>query len=194
MEVIWRMYIHIQMLDAMQVSTYVRYLKDILNQNWQITKIDRLVFAERCSSTIPDGLPDKMGDLSVPTISCLIGTQKFDQALRDLRASMSIMPKVIYNQLNHDSLVPTSMHLQLADQSIQRPVEIAEDIPVRIKNSFIPVDFMVLEMDVYCQIPLILERPFLSTAGATIDVAVGIIKLNFSGKDEALTFKPKGAE
>jgi hypothetical protein len=33
MEVIWRMYIHIQMLDAMQVSTYVRYLKDILNQN-----------------------------------------------------------------------------------------------------------------------------------------------------------------
>jgi hypothetical protein len=152
------------------------------------------VFAERCSSTILDGLPDKMGDPGVPTISCLIGAQKFDQALRDLRASMSIMPKVIYNQLNHDSLVPTSMHLQLVDQSIQRPVEIAEDIPLRIKNSFIPVDFMVLEMDVYRQIPLILGRPFLSTAGATIDVAAGIIKLNFSGKDEAFTFKPKGAE
>jgi hypothetical protein len=56
------------------------------------------------------------------------------------------------------------------------------------------VDFMVLEMDVYRQIPLILGRPFLSTAGATIDVAAGIIKLNFSGKDEAFTFKPKGAE
>jgi hypothetical protein len=31
-EVIWRMYVHILMLDAMQVLTYARYLKDILNQ------------------------------------------------------------------------------------------------------------------------------------------------------------------
>jgi hypothetical protein len=78
----------------------------------------RLMFAERCSSTILDGIPDKMGDPGVPTISCLIGTQKFDQALYDLEASVSVMRKVIYDQLNHDSLIPTSMHLQLADQSI----------------------------------------------------------------------------
>jgi hypothetical protein len=79
------------------------------------------------------------------------------------------MPKVIYDQLNFDSLVPTSMHLQLADQLIRRLVGIAKDIPVRIKNSFIPVNFVVLEMDVCCQILLILGRPFLSTARATID-------------------------
>jgi hypothetical protein len=34
-----------------------------------------------CSAVILDDLPDKMGDPGVPTISCLIGTQKFDQAL-----------------------------------------------------------------------------------------------------------------
>jgi hypothetical protein len=34
-----------------------------------------------CSAAILDDLPDKMADPSVPTISCLIGTQKFDQAL-----------------------------------------------------------------------------------------------------------------
>jgi hypothetical protein len=33
------------------------------------------------SAAILDDLPDKMGDPSVRTISCLIGTQKFDQAL-----------------------------------------------------------------------------------------------------------------
>jgi hypothetical protein len=33
------------------------------------------------SAAILDDLPDKMGDPSVPTISYLIGTQKFDQAL-----------------------------------------------------------------------------------------------------------------
>jgi hypothetical protein len=69
-----------------------------------------------------------------------------------------------------------------------------EDIPVRIRNSFIPVNFVILEMDVCHQTPLILGRPFLSTAGATIDVAARIIKLNISRKEETFTFKPKGTE
>jgi hypothetical protein len=34
-----------------------------------------------CNATILDDLPNKMGDPGVPTISYLIGTQKFDQAL-----------------------------------------------------------------------------------------------------------------
>jgi hypothetical protein len=34
-----------------------------------------------CTAAVLDDLPDKMGDLGVPTISCLIGTSKFDQAL-----------------------------------------------------------------------------------------------------------------
>jgi hypothetical protein len=81
-----------------------------------------------CSAAILDNLPDKMGDPSVPTICCPIGTQKFDQALSDHRASMSIIPKVIFDQLNHDSLLPTSLHLQLVDESIWRLVRITEDI------------------------------------------------------------------
>jgi hypothetical protein len=56
-----------------------------------------LMFAKRCSAAIIDGLTDNMGDPGVPTISCLIGTQKFDQAPCDLRASFSILPKVIYD-------------------------------------------------------------------------------------------------
>jgi hypothetical protein len=61
-------------------------------------------------------------------------------------------------------------------------------------NSFIPVEFIVLKMDVYHQTPVILGRPFLSTAGATIDVAAGIIKLNISGKEETFAFKPKSTK
>jgi hypothetical protein len=150
------MYVHIPMLDAMHVLTNARYLKDILNQKRPIPKTDRLVFAERCSAAILDGLPNKIGDPGVPTISCLIGTQKFDQGLCDLGASVIVMPKLIYDQLNYDSLVPTFMHLQLVAQSIRRPVGITEDIPVRIRNSFIPIDFMVLEMDVCHQTRLFL--------------------------------------
>jgi hypothetical protein len=71
-------------------------------------------------------------------------------------------------------------------------VGITEDIPVRIRNSFMPVNFVILKMDVCHQILLILGRPFLSTTGATIDVAARIIKLNISRKEETSTFKPKG--
>jgi hypothetical protein len=135
-----------------------------------------------------------MGDPGVPTIFCLIGTQKFDQALRDHGASMSVIPKVIYDQLNYDSLVPTSLQLQLANQSIRCPVGIAEDILVRIRNSFVPMDFVVLKMDVCRQILLILGWPFLSTTGATIDDAARIIKLNISRKEVTSTIKPKGTK
>jgi hypothetical protein len=107
---------------------------------------------------------------------------------------VSIIPKVMYDPLNHDSLVPTSLHLQLADQLIRRPVGIEEDILVRIRNSFMPVDFVVLEMDVCRQIPLILGRPFLSTTGAMIDIVARIIRLNISRKEETSTFKPKGTK
>jgi hypothetical protein len=71
---------------------------------------------------------------------------------------------------------------------------IAKDILVRIKNSFVPVDFVVLKIDVRRQTPLILGRPFLSIAVTTIDVAAGIIMLNISRKEEPFTFKPKGTE
>jgi hypothetical protein len=45
--------------------------------------------------------------------------------------------------MNQDSLVATTMHLQLADQSIQLPVGTVKDIPVRIRNSFMPRGFVV---------------------------------------------------
>jgi hypothetical protein len=69
-------------------------------------------------------------------------------------------------------------------------VGIVEDIPVRIRNSFVLVDLMELKMDVCHQIPLILGRPFLSTTGATIDIAARIKELNITRKEETSTFKP----
>jgi hypothetical protein len=97
-EVIRRMYVNILMLDAMQVLCYARFFQDMLNQKQPIPEMDRLMFVERCSAAILDGLPDKMGGPGVPTISCLIGAQKFDQDLCDLRSSVTIMAKVIYDQ------------------------------------------------------------------------------------------------
>jgi hypothetical protein len=61
-------------------------------------------------------------------------------------------------------------------------------------NSFVPVDLVVLKMDVCHHIPLILGRPFLSITRAMIVVAARIIKFNISRKEETITLKPKGTK
>jgi hypothetical protein len=56
------------------------------------------------------------------------------------------MPKVIYDKLNFNLLSPTAMCLQLVDQSVRYPAGI-EDIAVKIRNFFVLIDFVVLEME-----------------------------------------------
>ena len=67
----------------------------------------------------------------------------------------------------------------------------AENIPVKIRNFFIPVDFVVLDMEVDTKTPLILGRPFLSTANTSIDVGAGEIQVNINGQKVTFAFKPK---
>ena len=115
-EVIQKLYIHIPLIDAMRVPTYAKYLKDILNKKKPLPSIEVVKLTEECSAAILNQLLEK--DPGNPTISCSIGSQQFDQALCDLGASVSFIPKVVYDKLNHNSLSPTTMCLQLADQSV----------------------------------------------------------------------------
>jgi hypothetical protein len=104
------------------------------------------------------------------------------------------MPKVVYDKLNHHALAPSAMCLQLADQTVRYPAGIAENILVKIQNYFIPVDFVVLNMEVDTKTPLILGRPFLSIANAHIDVGAGEIQLNIIGQKEKFSFKLKAEQ
>nr|AAK92573.1 Putative retroelement [Oryza sativa Japonica Group] len=126
---------------------------------------------------------------------CLDGQRmaasKFNQALCDLGASVSVIPKDVFDKLNFTVLAPTPMCLQLADSSVRYPAGIAEDVPVKIRDFFIPVDFVVLDMDRGKETPLILGRPFLSTAGANINVETGSIRFHINGKEEKFEFQPR---
>ena len=101
------------------------------------------------------------------------------------------MPKVMFDKLNFTYLAPTPMMLQLADSTVRYPTRIAEDILVKIQGYFVPVDFMVLDMETTKESPLILRRPFLSTVGAQIDVGVREICFNINGNEEKFNFRPR---
>jgi hypothetical protein len=66
---------------------------------------------EECSTAILNRLPKKKKDPRCPTITCSIGTQQFDHALCDLGASVSMMPKVMFDKLNFTRFAPTLMML-----------------------------------------------------------------------------------
>jgi hypothetical protein len=82
------------------------------------------------------------------------------------------------------------MMLQLADSMVHYPARIAEEIPVKIWDYFVPVDFLVLDMETTKESPLILGRPFLSIIGAQIDVGAREIRFNINGKEEKFDFWP----
>jgi hypothetical protein len=133
-------------IDALQVHTYSRYFKDILANKYEIATlgVDHVKMSEQCSATIANEL-EKKGDPGCPTIPCSVGSFKFEKALCNLGASVSVMPRDVFEKL-HLPLEPTGMCLELGDNSICYPLGIAEDVPVKVGHHFIPVEFMVLEM------------------------------------------------
>ena len=105
------MNINVPLMDAMEVPTYAHYLKDIINNKRPLPTTEVIQLTEACSAAILQQLPEKKKDPGSPTIICSIGAQSFDKALCDLGASVSVMPKAVFDRLNHSVLTPTPMQL-----------------------------------------------------------------------------------
>jgi Aspartyl protease len=118
-------------------------------------------------------LPPKLQDPGSFTIPCSIGSTKSNRALCDLGESVSLMPKSVFDRIGVGELVSTRISLQLADRSVKYPVGQVEDLPLQVGKFYIPIDFVVIEMNEDPDTPLILGRPFLNTAGTQIDVRGG---------------------
>jgi len=70
----------------------------------------------------------------------------------------------------------------MVDQSTWYLEGLAEDILVKIQNSYIPTDFVVLDMGDNEEIPLLLGRPFLNTTNAVIHVGSGHVNFHIQGR------------
>nr|GEU57949.1 hypothetical protein [Tanacetum cinerariifolium] len=79
------------------------------------------------------------------------------------------------------------MILELADRSTTRPAGIAKDVFVKVGKFHFPTDFVVVDYVFDPRVPLILERPFLRTGRALIDVYSEELTLRVD--DEAIAFK-----
>nr|GEY50326.1 reverse transcriptase domain-containing protein [Tanacetum cinerariifolium] len=142
---------------------------------------------ENCSAVVLKKLPEKLGDPGRFLIPC--DFSEFDNclALADLGASINLMPLSIWKKLKLPTLNDTKMVLELADRTISKPTGVAENVFVKVGKFYFSADFVVLDFIADPRVPLILGRPFLSTAHALIDVYKGEIILRHD--EQSLTLK-----
>ena len=69
--------------------------------------------------------------------------------------------------------------MHLADSTIKKPIGRINDVLIVVNRNYVPVDFIVLDIDFNPACPIILGRPFLRTIGAIIDVKEGNIRFQF---------------
>jgi len=96
----------------------------------------------------------------------------------------------LYRRLTSLDLTPTTISIQLADCSIRQLVGILEDLPVRVGEFVVPCDFFVVDMEESPDMPLILGRPFLTIAGAEINVQAGTLSFCICGERVDFCFPP----
>ncbi|KAK1628023.1 hypothetical protein QYE76_002338 [Lolium multiflorum] len=91
-------------------------------------------------------------------------------ALCDLGASISVMPKKIYDMLDLPPLKNCYLDVNLADNVKKKPLGRIDNVRITVNNNLVPVDFVVLDIECNASCPIVLGRPFLRTVGAVIDM------------------------
>jgi hypothetical protein len=75
-----------------------------------------------------------------------------------------------------------SIDLLLADDSIKHALGKVSNVMVEFHITFVPIDFIIMDMRNKTSSPIILGRPFLCTTGAIIDSKEGNMKFQFPQK------------
>ena len=160
--------VNIPLLDAIkQIPRYAKFLKELCTNKRKLKGSERISMGRNVSALIGKSvpqIPEKCKDPGTFSIPCIIGNSKFDNAMLDLGASVSVMPLSIFNSLSLGPLQSTDVVIHLANRSVAYPVGFIEDVLVRVGELIFPVDFYILNMeDGFSQgsVPIILGRPFM---------------------------------
>nr|GFC28925.1 hypothetical protein [Tanacetum cinerariifolium] len=166
--------------DNILAAKFMEIFRDL---HFELSFADALIHMPNSSKK----LPEKLGDPGRFLIPC--DYLEFDNclALADLGANINLMPLSIWKKLKLPTLNYTKMVLELADRTIFKPTGVAENVFVKVGKLYFPADFVVLDFVADPRVPLILGRPFLSTAHALINVYEGEIILRHD--DQSLTLK-----
>nr|GEU75071.1 reverse transcriptase domain-containing protein [Tanacetum cinerariifolium] len=188
MEIFCDLHFELSFADALvHMPKFAPMFKKLLNNKDKLIELTKTPLNENCSALVLKKLSEKLGDPGRFLIPC--DFSEFDNclALADLGASINIMPLSIWKKLRLPTLNDTKMVLELADRTNSKPTGVAENVFVKVGKFYFHANFVVLDFIADPRVPLILGRPFLSTAHALIDVYEGEITLRHD--EQSLTLK-----
>ena len=129
--------VNIPLLDAIkQIPRYAKFLKELSTNKRKLKEgSERISIGRNVSALIGKSvpqIPEKCKDPGTFSIRCIIGNNKFDNAMLDLGASVSVMPLFIFNSLSLGPLQSTDVVIHLANRSVAYPAGFIEDVLVRV--------------------------------------------------------------
>ncbi|GJS35496.1 reverse transcriptase domain-containing protein [Tanacetum coccineum] len=173
--------------DALlHMPKFASTFKSLLRNKEKLFELANTSLNENCSAVLLKRLPEKLRDPGKFLIPYDFPELDECLALADLGANINLMPLSVWKKLLVPELTPTRMTLELANRSVSYPVGVAEYVFVKVGKFNFPADFVVVDYDVDPRVPLIIERPFLRTTRALIDVHDEELTLRVN--DEAITF------
>nr|GEZ39101.1 DNA-directed DNA polymerase [Tanacetum cinerariifolium] len=170
MEIFGDHHFELSFADALvHMPKFASMFKKLLNNKKKLIELTKTPLNKNCSAVVLKKLPEKLGDPGRFLIP--FDFLKFDNclALADLGASINLMSLSIWKKLKLPTLNDTKMVLELSDRTISKPTGVVENVFVKVGKFYFPADFVVLDFIADPRVPLILGRPFLSTAHALID-------------------------
>ncbi|GJZ81868.1 reverse transcriptase domain-containing protein, partial [Tanacetum coccineum] len=177
------LHFNISFADALiLMPKFASTIKSLLSNKEKLFELAKTPLNEHFSVVLLKKLPEKLGDPDKFLIPCDFTGMDVCLALADLGASINLMPLYVWKKLSLPELTPTCMTLELADQSISRPIGVAEDVFIKVGKFHFPADFVVVNFDADPRLPLILGRSFLNTGRALIDVYAGELTLRVGNK------------
>ena len=139
----------------------IRDRPNAYEQNKSFTKhiVDVMMKALEEKLELEVSIPRKLHDEWEPTIKVKIKNYECFP-LCDLGASVSTIPKSLCDVPGLTDLESCSFNLHLADSTIKKPMGTINDVLNLENRNYVPIDFIVLDIDCNPSCPIILGRPF----------------------------------
>ncbi|KAK2363253.1 hypothetical protein QL285_088254 [Trifolium repens] len=138
-----------------------------------------ILLTEECSEILTMEPQQKRDDSRSLPIPCSIGEANIEGALCDFNSNINLMSLSLAD--DHWEPEYQNMELILTNLNVIYPWGIFKDVPIKVKDLVIPVDFVVLEEE----IPLILGKPFLAACRVLINNQQKELELRMNDKKEA---------
>ena len=117
--------VNIPLLDAIkQIPRYAKFLKELRTHKRRLKGNKKISMGRNVSTLIGKfvpQIPEKCKDPGTFCVPCIIGNNKFENAMLDLSASINVMSLSIFKSLSLGPLQPTGVVIQLANRSVAHP-------------------------------------------------------------------------